>query len=140
MDMNESDMDSVHGKDKNRDEHNDDFNLNQLKPRGQDKIELFDYLTNTMSLEIKEVKSINEKRMYPKDDTREPWQEEDFDAKPKFITVKATKQKNKGSVGNAHSSGSGQHLDKKIKLELVDHSKEHGIPYKNQIVDEDEKD
>ena len=81
-----------------------------------------------MSLEIKELKSISEQRMSPNTDSG---LQDPFDAKPKFITVKATKQKNKGSVGNAHSGGSGQHVEKRIKLDLVDHSTEHGIPYKN---------
>ena len=135
--MNESDMDSVHGQGKNRNEQDEDAQIKQLMPKGQDKIELFDYLTNTMSLEIKEVKQVPEQRMYPNFDNNP---EDPFQANPKFITVKATKTKNKGSVGNAHSGGSREHFDKKIKLELVDHSKEHGIPYKNQIVGEDADD
>ena len=60
-------------------------------------------------------------------------------ANPKFLTVRATKQKNKGGVGNTHSGGSGQHVDKKIKLDLVDHSKNHGIPYNYSIAGEAEQ-
>lgn len=59
-------------------------------------------------------------------------------ANPKFLTVRATKQKNKGSSSTNHP-GDGKHMNRMIKLELVDHSTEHGIPYKKQIQGEQEE-
>ena len=96
--------------------------MKQLEPKGQDKIELFDYLTNTMSLEILKQNDRQETRMFPASDGSTV-------AKPKFLTVRATKQKVKGGIGNPHPGGGGQHINKSIKLELVDHSKDYGIPY-----------
>lgn len=52
-DIHDSD-DSGHGigGKSNKEDENIENKLKLLEPRGSDKIELFDYLTNTMSLEI----------------------------------------------------------------------------------------
>ena len=74
----ESEPDSARNKkDKEREQEN-------LAPEGKDKIELFDYLTHTMSLEIKDVQSKLEDALYPDDgEEHKKW--------AKFILVNAKK-------------------------------------------------
>jgi len=84
-DNNDSDDSGGHGGPgkTNRDDQNDENKLKLLEPRGSDKIELFDYLTNTMSLEILNQKEYKEVRMFQINGT--------IHANPKFLTVRATK-------------------------------------------------
>ena len=69
----------------------------------QDKLELFDYLTNTLSLEILEKQSKKEESLFSDYNSKEP---------AKYLVVKAAKK---------HSEQ--RHFNKWIKLDLVDHSK-----------------
>ena len=54
-----------------------------MAPEGKDKIELFDYLTHTMSLEILKVVTKEEIQLYPEGEERRK--------NAKFIEVRAKK-------------------------------------------------
>ena len=90
--------------------------MEYLKPQGKDKLELFDYLTNTLSLEIQgQVVEQGETMMYPE-------HAQGARTMAKYLRVRAVKK----------GAQSEQKLCKKyIKLQLIDHNKVQGIPYKN---------
>ena len=75
-----------------------------------------------MSLEIQHVSYKDEMQLYP-DDGEEHWK------RAKFIEVRAKK----------NEKDQQRHIIKKIKLDLVDHSGEHGIPYDHKIGEEGAK-
>ena len=90
-----------------------------MEPEGVDKIELFLYLTNTMSLDIVKSKYVQEKRLYPKDGS--------YDTTAKFLKVRTNK---KGELTK----------HKYIKLDMVDHSDTQGIWFKNQMEGDEAED
>ena len=101
----------------------DDQEQEMLEPSPQEKVELYDYLTNTLSLVILGgVEEVPEQSMFFNKEGRNE------KVVAKYLKVKAVKK----SSNNNNQSGQGM-IKKKIKLELIDHDKEKGIPYQNQL-------
>lgn len=84
-----------------------------LAPTNVEKIELFDYLTNNLSLEIQNDFTLLDRQMYRKN--------YDETVTAKYLKVKTKGQKNSG----------GKNCYRYIKLDLIDHSAQDGIPYRH---------
>jgi len=92
--------------------------IDMLEPTPEDKYELYDYLTNTRSLEIIGTVSIEkEYKMFPSAKDGGDW------TYSKYLKVRAVKK-----TSNNQSQSM---CKKKIKLDLVDHDIEYGIPYRH---------